>query len=501
MRYRDIDAVKRLIKNRIPESTSLEYKSDLLLTSIAARKELLKDLTGMGNGGGGTVIFGMEEEPGTNVAKEPSPLPDATTAGRVEDIVRDAVHPPLIWSYILFEADPGWVIVADVEPSTLGPYMVDAYNENRYHKRTGQKVHPMSEQEVRDAYAIALRATEQRALLWEKHSLPIGVPPNEPWLVVSALPQEPLREIFDARQINLMQFVRPSPLARYIGHTGLTFATQALGHWRDGLAGDDGVNGVEPGCVLRLYRDGAVGVAGRWPQQDLQVGWVARVLNAYLVYLAWFWDEFSLARPVELKLAIGGLSKATVSAHNFSLAQPTIVQPVGVAVNEVIVSEEVLPWELLRAPVRHRLLRRLCDQLEQAFGSSHVSELFERGWLYDRHGSNTQLVLRRGGIAEVRQGGHGLASLDSAGRVYGASSAGEAYVVDGVLIDEHGDTVALVEMAPGIGCPDEFLPDITSNDRPPAPNWNRDPIPTPAGTVAPLPIGKWSELAARDILR
>ena len=71
--------------------------------------------------------------------------------------------------------------------------MIDAYKERRYYKRSGDKVHPMSEQEVRDAYAIALRATERRDQLWEKNRLPMPVPHGQPWLIISALPEDPLR--------------------------------------------------------------------------------------------------------------------------------------------------------------------------------------------------------------------------------------------------------------------------------------------------------------------
>ena len=119
MRFKDFQAVESLIQNRIPESGSLEYKSELSLASDGNRKELLKDLTGMGNGGGGTIIFGMQEEPGTSVAKELSPLIVVTT-GQIEDIVRSAVHPPLVWSFTSFEV-AGVVIVADVAPRPWDP--------------------------------------------------------------------------------------------------------------------------------------------------------------------------------------------------------------------------------------------------------------------------------------------------------------------------------------------------------------------------------------------
>ena len=51
----------------------------------------------------------MEEEASTNVAKELTPLPDSTIVGQIEDIVRNAVHPPLVWSYDTFAAHGGWV--------------------------------------------------------------------------------------------------------------------------------------------------------------------------------------------------------------------------------------------------------------------------------------------------------------------------------------------------------------------------------------------------------
>ena len=46
MRFRDLEAVKRLIENRIPESGSLEFKSELVLAGTESRRELLKDLLG-----------------------------------------------------------------------------------------------------------------------------------------------------------------------------------------------------------------------------------------------------------------------------------------------------------------------------------------------------------------------------------------------------------------------------------------------------------------------
>jgi hypothetical protein len=498
MHFRDLHMVERLIQSRIPESGSLEYKSELSLAVTEARRELLKDLTGMGNGGGGTVIFGMQEETGTSIAKEIKPIV-RVAVGQIEHIVRAAVHPPLVWSCSSFEVDGGSVLLVDVEPSMLGPYMVDAYKERRYYKRAGDRVHPMSKQEVRDVYAIALRATERRSELWKEHFLPVLVPPNEPWVIISALPQEPLREIFDPRQIDLGRFRVPTLLENYTSHTGLTFATAQIRHWRDGLACDDGANGVDPNTILRLHRDGAAGIAVRW-RTDLNVDWVARVINALVLYLARFWDEFSLSRPVELKLSFVGLSEAPMPAEVLTPARRTLVEPSGVHVSDVAVTDELLPWELLRASVRHQLLRRFCDRLEQAFGQPSHPELFEWGRLFDQSRSTTGLALNGGLVWDERQGqGVAVGSVDSAGRVVSGTDSGKVFVLDGVLLDHHGDALAVLEMAPGVGCPDDFVPNLGAIGQQGPRGWTGDLFPDLGGAV-PQPTGNWSQLALRELL-
>ncbi len=500
MRFRDIDAVRRLISNRISESSTLEYKSQLVLAGSETRKELLKDLTGMGNGGGGSIVFGMTEVEGVGVAQELAPLPSSAIVGQIEDIVRDSVHPPLVWSSNTFESDGGWIVVTDIEPSTLGPYMIDAYGEQRYYKRSGTRVHRMSEQEVRDAYAVALRTTEYRDQLWAKHMLPISLNPREPWLLVSALSLEPLRAILDARTVDLSRFVNPPPLTNYMSHTGLPFVVHGLRHWRDGLAGDDGANGREPTCILRLHRDGAAGIA-RKGALDIRVDWAARIINAYLLYLAWFWSEFSLARPVELELSLIGLANATLPAHTFSTSPVTVVQPAGVRVNDVAVTEEMVPWELLRAPVRHRLLRRFCDRLEQAFGRASAGDLFEWGWLYDRDCQRTDYVLSRGMIWEPRAAtGLRVASISTSGFITSATSVGDAFLVDGAVLDAAGNTLAVLEMACGSGCPDDFLPDAVSLEEQAPQQAGIEPDSDPSDALIPVPTGRWSERLLSEAL-
>jgi hypothetical protein len=213
MRYPSLEAIQRLIDLRIAENTTLEYKSQQLLSTTHDRRELLKDLTGMGNGGGGTLIFGMDEEEVTNIAKCLTPLPDLSIVSQMEDIVISTVRPPMIWTHHEYAFEHGWIVVAEVEQSPLGPYMIDAYGEQRFHKRSGTKVHQMSEQEVRDGYSISLRSRERRDQLWRKHLLPLRVADGHVCLIVSALPEEPLTEIINTRELDLRMFAPPEPIS------------------------------------------------------------------------------------------------------------------------------------------------------------------------------------------------------------------------------------------------------------------------------------------------
>jgi hypothetical protein len=496
MRFPTLTSIEQLVELHIAETTTIEFKSQLPLASRTDRRELLKDLTGMGNGGGGTLIFGIDEDPTTSAASNLTPLPDASIIGQIEAIVQSGIRPPLVWSHATHQADNGWIVVVDVEQSPLGPYMVDAYDEKRFYKRTGKSVNPMSEQEVRDAYALAFRTRERRDEVWAQHRLPMAVAGDQPWLVVSAVPEEPLSEIIDSRQIDLLRLVAPPSLSHYLSHTRLQLALSSIRHWADGLAADDGVNGNDARLVLRLHRDGAAGIA-EYIQPELQSEWIVRKLNAFLLYLGWFWKEFSLQRPVEVELSIVGLRSASLPADFLSPTSRSVVEPPGVTINTMSVQEVLLPWELNRATVRHALLRRFGNRLEQAFGRSGATTLFDRGWLYGKDGLSTGFALSNGLIADHRRGNLRAALVDAAGQAIDGSGSVRLYVADGVLLDTAGEAVATLEMAPGVGCPDGFLPNVREIGVSP-PQQGVEPIEVPGTVVLPHPTGTWGQQELRD---
>ncbi len=258
LRLESPDDLDRLVRSKIPEDSSLEYKRELNLDGVGDRKELLKDLSGMGNGGGGAVVFGIEEDQGNEGVPSGTPgLKDRSLVGVAEDVVRAGIQPPLLLSLSIIDGGDGFVLVAKVSRSPLGPYRVDAYGEGRYYARVGSRTVPMTEQQVRDAYLLAARGREGRKQLWREHNLPIRPESDRVWLNVSALPEEPLVEIFDPGRDSLEVFHPEARLMKQYAGVDFITGSAVLQIWADGVHGADSEGDRPPMSVIRFHRDGA----------------------------------------------------------------------------------------------------------------------------------------------------------------------------------------------------------------------------------------------------
>lgn len=460
MHYSTFSDLQRLVDHRVPEGPSLDYKRELHLQSRSEKLEALKDLTGIGNGGGGTMLFGIDESDGDFPEAEAIvPMTDRTLVGRLEDIVHAGVRPPLLMEYSIVEADDGFVLAVHVQPSGLGPYMVQAYGDSRYHQRIGTRTVPMSEQQVRDAYAIAIRSREHRADLWRSHAFPMSLDASdEPWISISALPEEPLQDVLVPGSVDI-EALRPNQALRYhADQFGLTPALHNLTRWADGLYGHDGSDRHTPNDITRLHRDGAAGVAIRL-RSELNSVLVGRVANSTVAYLGWFWHQVDLRRPVEILCRVENLRGAVLRRPNMFGEDRRLQEPPGVVIDSVEVQAELFPWEVGRAAVRHRLVRRLVDRLRQALGSGNGTSMFEDGQLYGADQRPARYSIGGAGVWQ-NTGQTALAHLYDDGRILDNHSNLIAYLHEGVVLDVEGHTIAVTELATGPGCPDDFLPEV-----------------------------------------
>jgi Putative DNA-binding domain len=502
------DLVESLARHRVVESPSLELKRELDLGSRNSRIEALKDLTGIGNGGGGSIVYGMvENDDGT--AARVAPMSDRKLMGILEDIVRSGIRPPLLADFRALD-DPGsegFVLVVDVQRSPLGPYMVEAYDQTRYFIRLGSRTAPMSEQQVRDAYAIAARAREHRAEVWASHRLPFDPGTTAvPWLVLSGLPEGPLDEVFDPADY-LMETFQPAhtqrtSLGAYMNLADLNLATSQLRIWADGIAGDHGYNDRQPTSVMRLHRDGAAVVAHEL-NEVINTWNVPRALNGQLAYLADVWREISLRGPVELdaRLVNLGVARAEAIGWRARSRERAAYEPFQGPTPTVSLQTERVAYELLIPRLRHGIVHQFAHRLEQAFGRTRAVHMFEAGKLYGRSG-NIGLSYSGAGIWSNERGNR-AAGVDEAGAISNDDGNVIAFVVDGVVLDLEGRALAACELATGSALPDDFAPEIVESD-PRAIVVGRDSgIPGPAthGMVPPAPLREWSSADLDSLIK
>jgi hypothetical protein len=443
------------------------------------------------------------------VAASLAPLSSAAQASRLEDVVRGGVQPPLLVEYGAVRVEGGFVLAIDVERSPLGPYMVEAYGHRRYHVRVGTRTVPMTEREVRDAYALALRSRDVRPSAWADHGLPLQPPSGDPWIVVSALPEEPFSDILDMRLVTRQDLQPPAAMATYINSDqigDLTPALQGLTRWADGYFSVDYERDGTEHRIVRIHRDGAAALALRMrpgPKGEVWVVRVSRIVNAALLYLGWLWEAFGLRRPVELQIAVH-----RGPDHLFEQSTPTerelewrvVVQPFGMEVGAISTSEYVLPWELRRASVRHRVVLTLADRMYQAIGEQQAEVPFRRGLLHDLTGTCINMSVGSDNIWDEAGGGHIGWIYDDDSVVSTRTGEIVGWYSDGVVMDLSGDAVAVLELAPGTGCPDDFIgTELASNPGGAAQTFTASRQHSRRKLDVPAATRKWSSVDLRTL--
>jgi hypothetical protein len=499
---RSLEEIDRLILARIPESPSLEYKQDLALDPATSRLEALKDLSGLGNGGGATIIYGVAKDPKQpDLPSHKVPLTDPAVPGRLEDIVRAGIRPPLLALYHRIPSSGGEVLAIEITRSPLGPYMVEGYGERRYYMRIGSRTEPMSEQQIRDAYLLAARARERRPLVWLEHELPLKPLVTTPCLCVTGLPEEPLQELLEVGSLNVDDLQPPAEMGAL---RKMAPVPRELRTWARGLYGETRTPGMA-WIRLRLYRDGAIGSAVALPAEtpDIPPVFLARTLHAQLAYLGRIWDKVGLRNLVELRLDLQQIEGGKLDARgDFGGGDLLAAHRPGDTTSSLSVSlsSEELPGSLSRAGTRHRLVKRFMDQVYQAYGRQTAPpSKFTMGWLYGSDGNPLGLSVVGAGLCRGTRG-DGIGRIYSDGYVMATKNVAPiGHLVDGVLLDPEGNAIAAVEMALGSGIPDDFVVQAFTHDALYS-CLAPEPLPAQQLRTPPPPTGTWSGRRLTDFL-
>jgi hypothetical protein len=153
-----LDTLRRLISSRESESISLEFKRSASIENTDPKKnEISKDVSAFANSGGGTIIYGMEEN--GHIATRLDNGVDTTACSKewLEDVITSRIHRKIdgikIWPIKVPRSVNHYYFVVDVPQSLRAPHQAF---DKKFYKRYNFKAEPMEEYEIRD---LALRGS------------------------------------------------------------------------------------------------------------------------------------------------------------------------------------------------------------------------------------------------------------------------------------------------------------------------------------------------------
>lgn len=497
----DVDVV-RFGSTPVEESRVLEFKRELAIDKKAERAETLKDLTAMGNGGGGVVVFGVDEQrhpDGRVTSNRLCPLTDRSLQDRLHDIVRDAVFPPLLVEYTPVEVAGGYVLVVEVLASALGPYMVESYGEHRYYTRSGRSSHVMAEAQVRAAYTLALRSRDRRAEVWAEHGMPLRTS-RSPWLSASLVPTEPLIARFIPSLVRSVTL--PEQVRQVLRFSPLLAVHDRLGVFADGIFGYDGDHRDSATTAIRIHADGAV-ACGRQVVGSPDIATITRQMNDLLFYVSVITEWIGTPTTVEVELRLDKASQLAVGVIHppAVIEQRALQQPVGMNVIDLSVNRESLPRNLSDAATRHQLVHAFHQHLCAGYGEPAGESMFNVGPLYNADGQPIDVAVAGYRMWSQQPRLDDIVLYTDGTLVIQHNNQLFAHLVDGALLTEDGDTIAVTELALGQGCPTGFTVAVDPNHQPPSvPDEPGAPFEPHAARSAPTPTRRWAGETFHDRL-
>ncbi|MGT0248037.1 AlbA family DNA-binding domain-containing protein [Burkholderia pyrrocinia] len=150
--YSTLESIQALIGVEA-ESISLEFKDGTKLDGLSerAKTELVTDVTAFANAGGGTVIYGLQEESreGQSLASAISPVTDVrVTQDRLRDVIYSNTDPAFrAFSITTIAAEGGSIFVIEIAE---GDTAYQNKRDQRFYSRVDASAHPMYAFAVRD---------------------------------------------------------------------------------------------------------------------------------------------------------------------------------------------------------------------------------------------------------------------------------------------------------------------------------------------------------------
>ena len=147
--------LKDLVADGVQESRSIEFKAKLVWGTDSDKKEFLADVSALANGGGGDLIFGIEEDQGA--ASEVIGLDSFDLDKdrlRIESILRDGIAPRIVGIRVqpVVLSNGRMAIIVRVPNSLNRPHMVVFKRWSRFYSRNSAGKYQLDVHELRSAF-------------------------------------------------------------------------------------------------------------------------------------------------------------------------------------------------------------------------------------------------------------------------------------------------------------------------------------------------------------
>jgi Putative DNA-binding domain len=399
-----LDDVNRLVLDQIPEGQRIEYKSALVLDTKSQKIEVSKDISGLANGQGGWIFFGIaEDESPEPLPTGLSPLPAIGLQTRLENILDSALDPIPDYEAVTIKAGEGSVILVRVAQASGRPVMIQGYEQHRYFVRSGTRTRPMNATEVATAHEAASNRAEGirsrlakvpiRPNIAEVKRMRLITSPELPWLPYASLVVAAITgtdELISRSKIGVASFAedfdgyrdnRPVRSGRQWSINAFGLIDQVSDPpppREEGVWAPAGVE-VDPDDErlmkhrVAIYRIGVFEWAHRYAQDGIPSRSLADDIHNALLYAGRVFDRAGFANQLKIWLRIENAEEA-----NLRLAHSLELQSRAPGTDILEYSTEAEVERLLRDPtsVTHSAM----DAIWQGFG-------IERCLLFDNHGA------------------------------------------------------------------------------------------------------------------
>ncbi|MCH8822840.1 MAG: ATP-binding protein [Planctomycetes bacterium] len=146
--------ISNLVSCAAQEDQNLEFKRNVLEDSTnPAKTELRKDISGLANGGGGTLIIGVDEDKDSRACFIYGIVDAVERMKRIEAVLMDCIDPPLKGLVVrCMSVDDKDVIIIRVESPDLPPHCIQTGQwKRRFPIRQGRSIRPLTMLEIRQS--------------------------------------------------------------------------------------------------------------------------------------------------------------------------------------------------------------------------------------------------------------------------------------------------------------------------------------------------------------